>query len=1306
MFRWSTAVSKIFIKDYGGAWCTLKISGGGYIQPNFDILLNGTVKVCEGKAAPKAMEFSFYVPEDTEFLQVNTQGWRPCDFGKSVDRRTLGIGLSEVVFRGEILPDSIEKGYKASTFIDKYEDRLKNRSATEIISNAKELSEATSTAKEAASLIYGAMIYLLSRFAETKLSALDENGELKRMLLGIDIPYYDLDSEIIKEFEKHPGSFARSSMSNESRKCWKENVDFLSRNALDGWWLKSPNCEIVIYDDDVLFFFKEGHIYVNHPEANSWKMLYFDKLSDGCETRQVRELLYSARRAASSKEFYRLKALVESPWIPANADLRKQIRRFRRKYTNSEKYDYLMGKFFLRLKNYTRAQRYVFIGLRRRRLDYHLCALMGDICKAIGDYVHAAEYYGRMMAKMAERERHWMMLGNNELNADDYTKERIVELFRAASGKSPNLLAECTEAVGNVIITERAKYGDHQKLVYDDGKFSIVNIKDGEIHGVKSNGNIFYRGNQIYGNLFWPGEIVKEYCGEVTNDTIVPIMNLSKDNVMTIRYHGNIVHYDGKKSVNRFRVNNWQFLRLNENIEIKSDKEIILGKPITLMPSFSRKKLVINLLIDALSMEEIQEDLSKFMPNTYRFFSKGTIFKHTYGLSDWTHPCTSSMFYGLELSRHQLFHSRINLKQPNEYKNVAEYLHEKGYFCINSFFDVERFLANDTYRGYDMHKSYGVNDGLAMMDAIHLLENIPANIFLNVHFMEVHQTNFNPHETWTLSVDTLDLPFEQVLKSDMFVTGNSDISSDEKREGRLNIYLHEIAQTDRKLGMLYDYLEKNYSDEEYMIVLHSDHGGGRTGLTTRHHSHTCLMVRGDGVPHKGIVDDEVVSALDWFAIFEHFCEFEPELPRDSRLPKAFGGPGREYAVTQRLYPKQTYAVSLNDLEYEFYMQTKKETSYDGKVNLSNAEFHLYKHENEAREEIFDDDLIKRYYSLAYNYAKYFDEPSDNNQGTLFDKLLINKRKERRPLISLVLDYRNEGKSNALIHSLGTQSFMDYELMVILGNGSAQRLRPQCSELIERNIKIVEKQATEDIVLPDILETLRGEYVLFLNGEEIFESRALEALYYTAKQHGSDVVENVCLLEGENNGVNDFPEDIYNNFIEPLDGSEPDLHTVKLDGRASTRHELLLNKGKRIHCGNFLVRKDFLAKLGNIAMYYYGFEELLALYLLLGANEYVRISVPTHACASKKSSSDLKVRLEALLKNMNEVDMLIKKLPYLTERSKWQDDIRARYFSFYEAHYLTQTSNEEIEEVATEVLQKYSSISSWLVKYLFVRTLSV
>ena len=74
---------------------------------------------------------------------------------------------------------------------------------------------------------------------------------------------------------------------------------------------------------------------------------------------------------------------------------------------------------------------------------------------------------------------------------------------------------------------------------------------------------------------------------------------------------------------------------------------------------------------------------------------------------------------------------------------------------------------------------------------------------------------------------------------------------------------------------LFDYIQSHYQPDEYIVSLFSDHGvtaiDNEEFILKPNHTQSCFMLRGAGVPARGIVKDEVTSAMDLYPSICHLA---------------------------------------------------------------------------------------------------------------------------------------------------------------------------------------------------------------------------------------------------------------------------------------------------------------------------------------------------------------------------------------------------------------------------------------------------
>ena len=184
----------------------------------------------------------------------------------------------------------------------------------------------------------------------------------------------------------------------------------------------------------------------------------------------------------------------------------------------------------------------------------------------------------------------------------------------------------------------------------------------------------------------------------------------------------------------------------------------------------------------------------------------------------------------------------------------------------------------------------------------------------------------------------------------------------------------EIRAMDRQLGYLFDYIEQHYEDDEYIVMLYSDHGASVYArspyLLSEEQTGAALMARGAGVPALGRVD-ELTSSVDIYKILGKLAGYPIDASYlDGNLPEVFGGQRREYTVSNSIYPGQTYKICVRTERYAFHLETAEFTREDGTISLDRYTYHIHER-NDAYREVFDDALARYFMDIVWEYTESF-----------------------------------------------------------------------------------------------------------------------------------------------------------------------------------------------------------------------------------------------------------------------------------------------------------------------------------------------
>lgn len=428
-------------------------------------------------------------------------------------------------------------------------------------------------------------------------------------------------------------------------------------------------------------------------------------------------------------------------------------------------------------------------------------------------------------------------------------------------------------------------------------------------------------------------------------------------------------HTDTLDRDREFSEGEFCFYRVEEPVIFRSDRPFLVGDPIVLRHSPRRRKLVLNILADGFSWKGICENASALIPNILKFFSKGIIFDQSFSTAEYTYPALASIETGLYQHKTGIAKPGIPMELDPSYVTISEQMKKLGYYCVNVQGDAQG-IYNGATRGFDRlivnHWMQRTMDGVERV--IRHIETFgECDSFLFMHFTDTHPYNA---DVSTPAYASAHLALADVLQpqdreKSVFLKPNP-----------LSQYvnLSEIRAMDRQLGYLFDYLTAHYEDDEYIVLLYSDHGTSVHArspyLMSEEQTGAALMARGAGVPQLGRVD-ELTSSVDIYKILGKLAGYPIDAPYlDGNLPAVFGGQRRAYTVSNSIYPGQTYKICVRTEQHAFHLETTEFTREDGTVSLDSYTYHIHERNDDYRE-IFDDALARQFLDIVWNYTKSF-----------------------------------------------------------------------------------------------------------------------------------------------------------------------------------------------------------------------------------------------------------------------------------------------------------------------------------------------
>lgn len=465
----------------------------------------------------------------------------------------------------------------------------------------------------------------------------------------------------------------------------------------------------------------------------------------------------------------------------------------------------------------------------------------------------------------------------------------------------------------------------------------------------------------------------KEEPAEIQGNCILPVAATTKGQTLLLR-DGKT---EGRVCLGR---EEFRFLRLSGVTHIESAAPFVMGKPICLGHSPKRKRLVLNILLDGLSWPAMRLAGFQHVPNLIKFFSKGIIFDNNYSVAEYTFVSLGTIETGMAMHRSQVVWDRPMFTLEKDIVTISEQMKARGYYCVNVMGDG-RGIYDGVTRGFDrlIVNNYlslpafeGVERTISHLEAFAECDN-----YVFLHVSDPHPL---PSITAPLSLKTqTHFPWQGMVVQDE----GDGVSV---RLPYNDVYVYDnpcrIEAMDRALGQLFAYIEENYAPEDFIVHAYSDHGSAVYTEDPWYFSEAqcgaALLVRGAGIPHIGF-SDELTSNLDIYPIMEKTVGFSaPPGQLDGSLPRAFGGEGRRYAISNSIYPGQTYKLSIRTMEYEFRLETENLTHHDGTVDMSRYASRIYTRDA-AHREVFDEALHAEFLSLAHSHTASFHERWDEDR---------------------------------------------------------------------------------------------------------------------------------------------------------------------------------------------------------------------------------------------------------------------------------------------------------------------------------------
>lgn len=445
------------------------------------------------------------------------------------------------------------------------------------------------------------------------------------------------------------------------------------------------------------------------------------------------------------------------------------------------------------------------------------------------------------------------------------------------------------------------------------------------------------RGYRVEGNTTIPLDAEEEI--------VLPIIGTAKihDRLLPQRLHIRTESEGGDAWISPMTLN---YFRLKESVHLSSDTEFIVDTPIRIGHRPMRRKLVLNILADALPWKILGHDFARYMPKTHHFFQKGTTFTQHFSAAEYTYASVPTIETGMYMHHTHIFQDKLAIELNPNYITLSERMRTLGYQTAHLAGNAD-CVYNGATRGYDRilvqpftyHSYEAVERTIRYLDGLHDAD----------HFIFLHTADMHPNSQPTFQLSTsvqARLPLSHRLTADTDRLPSPYLTASPARH---TAFWQSVQDTDRAFGVLFSYLENHYAPEDYIVSLYSDHGvpifQEHPYIMSEDLTHATWMIRGAGVP-EGVVADELTSAIDIYPTLGHLLGFPVDASVDGIIPRIFGGTGRETAYSNSMFPQKPYFLAVRAAGHSFFLETQALLQLDGTVDLSTAHIHIYPRDHE------------------------------------------------------------------------------------------------------------------------------------------------------------------------------------------------------------------------------------------------------------------------------------------------------------------------------------------------------------------------
>jgi len=248
-------------------------------------------------------------------------------------------------------------------------------------------------------------------------------------------------------------------------------------------------------------------------------------------------------------------------------------------------------------------------------------------------------------------------------------------------------------------------------------------------------------------------------------------------------------------------------------------------------------------------------------PNIDRFFSQGLCARKGISSGQWTLPAVGTLFTGLHVSRHKMTHPWRWQEFDRNRRTLPEYFQHAGYHTLCGSVVSRVTPAFGHNRGFDRFLYHFPGFSYQTYDPAVWIQEIIGH--MEAHYGDRTFSYFqfpDTHPSWDIAPETryFHLCRRGNTSSNLkqLMTSKASKIFDIPNQAQ-QLYSLRLAEIDRMLGCIFDYVERKF-EEEALIVVTADHGMRMPYMSEAHQNdepfltdirvNIPLFMRGLGVP--------------------------------------------------------------------------------------------------------------------------------------------------------------------------------------------------------------------------------------------------------------------------------------------------------------------------------------------------------------------------------------------------------------------------------------------------------------------------